>query len=134
MTDLSQDELTCLMIAAEGQSLIAIGRWEKPLASLVQRGLVTRHDKANHSITDAGRLALADEERKTDHALGQMIEGSSRIGSEQARIRAQAEQMAQTLATMANDSSRITRDATTDAARKWSDIVLNRALEILGAR
>ena len=35
MTDLSQDELTVLMIAATGERMMPIGRWEAPAKSLV---------------------------------------------------------------------------------------------------
>jgi len=71
---LSNDELTVLMIAAQGESMMPIGRWEKPVESLVAQGLLKRHDKFNNVITPEGERALA----KDDDAR-QLIETNNAI-------------------------------------------------------
>lgn len=131
MPDLTEDELAVLMIAARGESMIAIGRWEQPINHLVQMGLLLRHDKANHTITPAGREVLQAEEKITDKALGGLIESSSRVGAAQKSIRDFAEQAAQLLAEASRESARITGDRKEYAAQEWSRIILNRALELL---
>lgn len=62
---LTQDEETCLLILAQGASMAPIGRWEKTLASLAQRGLSKRLDASNYVVTERGR-AVAD---KSDDAF-----------------------------------------------------------------
>ncbi len=67
---LSDDEITILLIAVQGQSMAAIGRWEKPLYKLQELGLMT-HDKFNSQITNSGRAAVDRYETETDAALKQ---------------------------------------------------------------
>ena len=59
MSDLSQDELTVLMIAVHGESMMAIGRWQKPIERLLQKGYMQSRggDNFNCIITPAGRAA-----------------------------------------------------------------------------
>ena len=57
MTD---DEYTVLMIAAEGESMIPIGRWEEPIRTLTLAGLMRKLDQVNYVITQAGRCAMVD--------------------------------------------------------------------------
>ena len=66
---LTDDEYAILMIAAEGRSMIPIGRWEKPVNDLVARGLMIRHDPANNTISPAGREALEQRERDDVDAI-----------------------------------------------------------------
>ena len=89
MSDLSQDELTILMIAAEGESMMPIGRWEKPLDSLVAKGLMHRHDKFNVVITPDGRKACKETE---DGNIRGLIEANNTMvtGKETARRNAEA--------------------------------------------
>lgn len=68
MTDLTQDELTCLAISAQGENMLAIGRWEKPIDRLVELGLLTRFDKFNHQITSKGKLEAERLLADTDDA------------------------------------------------------------------
>jgi hypothetical protein len=58
---LTDDEIAVLMIAAEGEMMIDMGkdsRWHQPIVSLVKRGFLKQWDKFNNEITDAGRAAL----------------------------------------------------------------------------
>lgn len=73
---LSDDEFTVLMIAAEGQSMMPIGRWQEPVESLVAKGFLKEHDRFNCTITATGREAL----RAHDQGLTEkMIELANRI-------------------------------------------------------
>ena len=130
MSDLSQDELTVLMIAAQGESMMAIGRWQKPIESLLQKGLMMSRggDNFNCVITDTGRAAAKEAE---DAPFRELLETGSKIGATQKGIRDFAEQAAQLLAKAARASHSAVGDAPEYAAKKWSEIILQRALEIL---
>lgn len=68
MSDLTQDELTVLMIAAGGESMIAIARWKQPIESLIQKGYMVPQgsDNFNCVITEAGRQACAGQEQQDE--------------------------------------------------------------------
>ena len=63
---LSDDERTVLMIAAAGQSMIPIRRWERPVKSLAAKGYLERLDDVNYVITAAGRAASELAKRAVD--------------------------------------------------------------------
>jgi hypothetical protein len=130
MSDLSDDELTVLMIASRGESMIAIGRWKQPTESLIAKGYLQSSggDNFNCIITEAGRAACKEAE---DAPYKEMIETGSKIGTTQKAIRDFAEQAAQLLAKAAHASNRVTGDAPEVAAEKWAGIILRRTLEIL---
>ena len=134
MTQLSEQEVTLLELHAMGQSIAAIGAWEKPCDALVAKGYLQRHDKFNHSITPAGRAAWEEHDKETDKLLGKMIEQASVVGATQKGIRDFAEQAAQLLAQAAKESSKLLGDAPEAAAKKWSDVIFKRALEVLDGR
>ena len=75
--DLTNDERTVLLIAARGHPMLAIGRWQEPVLSLVQKGFMrrdeTRSDVENYVISEAGRkasdLAEAEADRQMAGAL-----------------------------------------------------------------
>jgi hypothetical protein len=135
MSDLSADELTVLMIAARGESMMSIGRWKAPTESLIARGYLrprpSNGDPEGHHnavITDEGRAVCKVEE---DAPFKALIETGSKIGATQKGIRDFAEQAAQLLAQAARASNKVTGDAPEYAAEQWSGIILRRALEIL---
>ena len=66
---LTDDEFAILLIAAEGRSMLPIGRWQKPVEDLVARGLMIRHDPSNNTISPAGREALEQRERDDVDAI-----------------------------------------------------------------
>jgi len=142
MSDLSDDELTVLMIAEAGESMIAIGRWKQPTESLIAKGYLQSRggDNFNCIITEAGRAACKEAEYAPyrtacmggeDAPYKEMIETGSKIGATQKAIRDFAEQAAQLLAKAAQASNRVTGDTPEVAAEKWSGIILRRALELL---
>lgn len=61
---LSIDEETVLLLAEEGESLMAIGRWEYCVRSLTARGFLYEADPVNFFITDAGRAAVASQTKR----------------------------------------------------------------------
>ncbi len=128
---LTEQELGVLQIHAQGGNVAAVGHWEKPVDHMVALGLLKRHDKHNHSLTPAGEAALEADEREKDAALGRMIEAGSVMGATQKRIREFAEQAAQLLAQAAQASNKVVGDDPDVAVRKWANIIVNRALEIL---
>lgn len=67
MSDLTQDEFTVLLIAAEGESMMPIGRWKEPLLALTARELMYKNDEFNYVITALGRKAIM-ERNETDEA------------------------------------------------------------------
>ena len=73
MSELSQDEFTVLLIAAEGESMCPIGRWRAPILSLTNRGLMTRNDGFNYGITAEGRKACEQRNEDDDKALRALL-------------------------------------------------------------
>ena len=132
MTPLTDDEFTLLLIAKEGESLAAIGRWEKSVDHLVEQGLLLRQDKFNNTITAKGITAC--EERENDDARA-MVEVSTRdMGKAQevqARIQDFIQQAAQLLAEASKTSALLTGDNPKLAAKRWAIILLERTIELL---
>lgn len=73
MPDLTQDEFTVLLIAAEGQSMIPIGRWKIPILALTERGLMRKNDDVNYEITEQGWLAVAKQNEDDDADLRRLM-------------------------------------------------------------
>ncbi len=135
MTDLSQDELTVLMIAATGEPMMPIGRWEAPAKSLIKKGFLKGRCSPqdpdgmfNLHITPEGVIAA---EQGENDSYKQVLNVGATIQHEQKKARKQAEQIAVQLVDLAEASSKITGDTKVDALRRWSEIVLTRALEML---
>jgi hypothetical protein len=64
MTELTQDELTVLLIAREGEPIMPIGKWEAPVKALLARGYLKSHKHDgdptgyfNNYITKEGKAA-----------------------------------------------------------------------------
>ena len=75
MSDLTQDEFTVLLIAAEGESMMPIGRWKEPLLALTERGLMLKNDGFNYVITALGRKAVTDRNDNDDADLRRLMNG-----------------------------------------------------------
>ena len=128
MADLSQDELTVLMIAAQGESMMPIGRWEAPIESLVHKGYLRREDRFNNYITDQGRKAAEQAENANVKAVIDTRGAQERIAE---KAKARAEELAVLLAELANYSAQATGDMPMTALRNWGKIILERAKELL---
>lgn len=135
MSDLSQDELTVLLIAAKGEPMMPIGRWKAPTESLVKLGYMKPHPNRfdpsgyfNVYITPEGQAAV---EKAEDAPFREMLQVNTAIQHETAKIRAHAEQIAVQLVDLANASHKVTGDTPVTALENWSRTILTRALELL---
>ena len=135
MTALTSDEKTILMIAASGQPMIPVGRWENPVKSLVKKGYMQPHPHAgdptghfNNHITAAGRQAIEDTDDEDFKAL---IETAGAVQHAQRKLTAHAEKIAQDLVDLARESAQVNADAPRQALEKWSRVILERALAVL---
>lgn len=132
-TSLTDDEYTVLLIAAEGQSMMAIGRWEKSVDALVVRGLLERKDKFNNFITLAGRQEAAKREKQDGNAVLEAYKRATGevVGPRRDQLRMAGEELAQLLANAARTLARENDIPVELAVRQASEVVLDRALEIL---
>lgn len=78
MSELTQDEFTVLLIAAEGESMIPIGRWKWSILSLTERGLMRKNDDVNYAITEEGKNACKDRDEADDKALRDLLARNSK--------------------------------------------------------
>jgi hypothetical protein len=128
MTEVTDDEFALLLIMKEGQSVAAIGRWEKPLDSLVERGLARRLDKFNNILTTEGRKACDAREDGGAAVLKKLV---PQVAYAQATARDNVEAAAQYLAAAARITSPVTGDGPTTALMMWNIECLKRARELL---
>jgi hypothetical protein len=135
---LTNDEKTVLLIAAQDQPMMPIGRWRAPAEELVRKKYLkpTPHDGDpegffNLRITPSGRKAVDDAEVEDDQALRDMVMLNASIQHSQAQIRANAEQIAVQLVDLAQASQKVTGDPPPAALEKWARLILKRALEML---
>lgn len=135
MSDLSQDELTVLLIAAKGEPMIPIGRWKPAVEKLIARGYMKPLSHSgdptghfNNYITPEGQLVV---ERADDDSFREMLTVSTSITHEQRKARAAAEQIAVQLVDLAEASHKVTGDDRVAALEKWSRQILTRALEMM---
>ena len=125
---LSDQEVAVLMLCNEGQSIMAIGPWEKPCEHLVAQGFLQRHDQFNHSITPKGRQALKAHEERVDLGLTTAIDAISKAKLE-ADV-AIAECVRQ-LVIAARTTNKATGESLGDAAQRWLQVVYERTLREL---
>lgn len=125
---LTEQEEAALLVAHEGGNIGPIGGWKTPVENLALRGLLYRKDDFNYGITGEGRKLAGQLDRT--HAE-KLVDISNQISAAQAYIRAFAEPAAQLLAQAAQASVKVTGGHPEDAARKWSDQILQRAIQLL---
>ena len=131
MVDITDDQFTCLMITAKGDSLAPIGRWKEAVLSLASHGLLEKLDDVNYGITPAGRAACEARDKEDDEPFRQMIETHNKVVTAKQLIKREIEKSAAILASIAQASSLVTGDAASYAAKKWSAQILERSLEML---
>jgi hypothetical protein len=124
MTDISQDEMTVLSIAAEGQHVAPIGRWKPAVLSLTLKGLMQRVDDVNYTITAQGRIEQAGED---DKAIREILESGAKIENARTQATQSVEQAALHLSYAARASSLITGQSTGHEVDKWLEVVRDRA-------
>lgn len=128
---ITDDEFTCLMIAARGEYMLAIGRWEVSIKSLVAKGLMRSEHIAGgpqYTITKAGRDAITEREQEETR---QLTAAGSNMVAAQRTARDLVETVAKALAECAKMSALVTGDTPETSARKWSPLILERALDII---
>lgn len=128
MTKLTQDELTVLLIASQGESMMPIGRWQAPVESLLKRGYLHANDRFNNVITPEGRIAAELTQSHNERAVAEV---HNEIQMAQARARQMAEGIAAQLVELSQISSKVTAETSKKALERWSRIILTRALELL---
>jgi hypothetical protein len=131
VSDLTDDEYTVLAIAAQGQYMAPIGRWEQPVYALARRGLLFKHDAVNYTITSLGKTALANREQDDDRALGMALQKVARAPQVQSTTQDFAEQAAHHLVDAAKASAVVTGDTPEAAAEKWGALIVKRAKDLL---
>lgn len=131
---ISDDEFTVLSIAHEGQSMIPIGRWQKPVESLRTRGYMLAIDGANYIITTAGRTAWKAADAERDKGLGQMIEMASRVGNARHRAAELAEAAALKFAAAVSITVQTTGETQDVAVALWGNEILRRTMVLLNSK
>jgi len=128
MSDLTDDEYAVLLIAAEGESLMPIGRWKPAVESLVAKGYLRQLDPFNNVITTEGRKAVGKREQGDTAALKQALGQVADVRTEAQKA---VEAAAQSLAKAAKSSVRATGDTAQSAVLAWNVEVLRRAMELV---
>ena len=78
MSELTEDEFTCLLLAAEGEYLAPIGRWKVPILTLTSRGLMQKIDEVNYVVTADGRRACEERNSEDERALSSLLESNKK--------------------------------------------------------
>jgi DNA-binding TFAR19-related protein (PDSD5 family) len=127
--ELTEDEITCLTIAGNGENMLAIARWEKPIDHLVELGLMRRLDKFNNLITANGKQVLEMALEGQHHEYTRLSNDVALAKQDYAN---EMEQAAQHLANATRVKQRLTGQFPNQAAYGLAQEALRRALEILG--
>ena len=145
MTDLSIDEQTVLLIAAEGERLIPIGRWKEPIDSLFAKGFLVRERHPgdptghfNNVISPQGRIRADAMETGYDKVLAEavspqvmaplVIADQKRL---ETRLRAEAERISAMIVELARESMPITGQTLASATKNWTKAIVARAKEMV---
>jgi len=120
--------LTCLAISAQGENMLAIGRWEKPIDRLVELGLLKRFDKFNHEITPEGKKEAAAQIDSVDDAYAK---AAIDVKNAQTQYHGSMEQAAKHLADAAKCKQLLTGQFPHQCAYDLAQEVLQKALFLL---
>lgn len=114
--------------------MLAIGRWERSIQDLAAKGLM-RSEHINggsqYTITKAGRAAIEEREQEENQQLADVINRSRQAKIVRGTIQDFCEQAAKLLVDAARASMQITGESPQIASRKWNEVILRRALELL---
>ena len=145
MTELSIDEQTVLLIAAEGERLIPIGRWKEPIDSLFAKGFLVRERHPgdptghfNNILSPSGRAAVVEMDTVYDQVLAEavspqvmaplVIADQKRL---ETRLRAEAERISAMIVELARESMPITGQTLASATKNWTKAIVARAKEMV---
>ena len=127
---ITDDEFSILMIAAQGEYMLPIGRWKPSIESLTEKGYMCGqhlNGGLQYTITRAGKAAIAEREQDENKQIGELITRSNTI----AAVKKLAEEAAQKLAQAARESVAITGHSAETALQEWGKAVLTRARGLL---
>ena len=145
MTELSIDEQTVLLIAAEGERLIPIGRWKEPIDSLFAKGLLVRERHPgdptghfNNVISPQGRIRADAMETGYDKVLAEavspqvmaplVIADQKRL---ETRLRATAESLAAQMVELAREAAEFSGEGLQENLSDLADAIVARAKEMV---
>ena len=138
MSSLSRDEETVLLIAAKGERMMPIGRWEAPVKTLTAKGLLATQPNPgdptgnfNCVITGAGREAADQLETGYDLVPGMIDQAVGAIVHEREKLRAEAEHIAVKLAALVGNSMKVTGEDAQTSADNWMRVIVKRAVELV---
>lgn len=135
MSDLTQDETTLLLIAANGEPMMPIGRWRASAENLVAKGYLKPRPHAgdptgffNLHITAAGQAAVDASEQQTAVTMTMI---TSDIERQHEKLRGEAEAIAVSMANLAERSAQVTGENARASMQKWAKVIGKRALELV---
>jgi ABC-type Fe2+-enterobactin transport system substrate-binding protein len=128
---ITNDEAAVLMLAAEGQFMLAIGRWEAPIKSLTEKGMLKLeylNGGPQFTITDAGMVACGKYDEESTQQLALAL---GKTATALSQTRSLVEQAAQLLASAVKEASQATGDNPEIHLKQWLDIARKRVLNLL---
>lgn len=128
MVEITNDEMTVLALTYSGESVMAIGRWEAPCEHLVELGLLERHDKFNHALTEKGRQVYEKEQTSADDNLAKALIERHNAG---VAYRKRAEAIAQEIVDLAKEVHEAMGDNVRTAADKILKVLRDRVMDVL---
>ena len=131
MSSLTDHERAVLMLAAEGNSMIPIGIWEKPIVNLTMLGLLKKIDSVNYHITDAGRKILADVQAEEDEDFKQAFARLHDDKNSQQQTIMSTDQAATHLVYAAKAAAKLTGNTPQQEVWTIGQSVIARAMELL---
>lgn len=131
MPDLTDDEYTVLLIAAQGEHMIPIGRWETPIKNLHARSLMRKIDDVNYVITQSGRDAAETREHADDNLLRDVFKQAGNVAVARNNAASHIEFAARHLADAAKISAATTGDSPEAAIRSWAEPLIQRSIQML---
>lgn len=140
MTNLTEDEYTCLMILNQGGPLIYMKdtRWALSLVSLeakqyaeVDANLTRQTGNKNFKITAMGKRALVDHEKGHDEVFAALINRTGDISRLQASMREKMMQAGALLVEAARLGAKVTGQSEAHAMQQILDEITSRAKQDL---
>lgn len=130
-SSLTDHEYAVLMLAADGNSMIPIGIWEKPILNLTVLGLLKKFDSVNYGITDSGRKMLADRQHEEDDDFKQAFAKLNDDRNAQQQSVMSTNQAAQHLVFAARAAAKLSGNSAKMEVWSIGQGVIQRAMELL---
>lgn len=130
-SNLTDHERAVLMLAAEGNSMIPIGIWEKPIHNLTMLGLLKKFDSVNYGITDAGRKILDTAQIEEDAEFKQAFARLTDDRNAQTQALQSTNQAAQHLVYAAKAAAKLSGLTQEQEVWQIGQATIQRAMELL---